>query len=713
MSLGALSKEAHETLAVAMNRLGGMSNSGEGGEDPSRNTPDPNGDERRSRIRQVASGRFGVDVDYLSRADQLQIKVAQGAKPGEGGQLPGHKVDTYIASLRHSTPGVELISPPPHHDIYSIEDLKQLIYDLRAANPTASVSVKLAAEAGVGTVAAGVVKAGADHIVIAGHDGGTGASPQSSIQQAGVPWELGLAETQQALLDSELRSRVVLQADGQMRTGRDVVIAALLGADEVGLSTAPLIATGCIMMRVCHLNTCPVGVASQDPELRTRFKGTPEQVVTYMIYVAEEARQLMAALGIGSFEELVGKTHLLNPSLEDTSWKTAALDLRPLLAVPPMAEGRPKGFVKGAGSPRGQAELRPSPAGQRYRQHEGTPDPVNPVRIDSMVVNSDLTVGGSLSNAVVSDHGPDGLPEDSIQIQLRGSAGQSCGAWLASGITLKVEGDVNDYAGKGLSGGVLAVHPAGESHFAAADNVIAGNVTLYGATRGRAFFSGRVGERFAVRNSGALAVVEGVGEHACEYMTGGCVVVIGPTGQNFGAGMSGGVAFVHNPDGTLGGADQPPARRSRSGQRRPRAGPAGAARRAPAPDRLGGGARAARSLAGRGRGVHPGDPARLQGGDGADGRRARAAHRRRSRSRGGGGRLMADPKGFLKVHRVPAPERDPAERVRDYEEIYLTLPEDELREQAIALHGLRGSLLQRRLPARQPDPRLERPGADR
>jgi glutamate synthase (NADPH/NADH) large chain len=548
MSLGALSKEAHETLAVAMNRLGGMSNSGEGGEDRNRNEPDPNGDLRRSRIRQVASGRFGVDVDYLSWADQIQIKVAQGAKPGEGGQLPGHKVDAYIASLRHSTPGVELISPPPHHDIYSIEDLKQLIYDLRAANPSASVSVKLAAEAGVGTVAAGVVKAGADHIVIAGHDGGTGASPQSSIQHAGVPWELGIAETQQALLDSELRTRVILQADGQMRTGRDIIVAALLGADQMGLSTAPLIATGCIMMRVCHLNTCPVGVASQDPELRRRFKGTPEQVVTYMLYVAEETRRLMAALGVREFADLIGRTNLLDPVGEERSWKTRKLDLRPLLAVPPVAEGRPKGFVSGVNHGESKQSFDRRLLVKRYDAERGGDEPIE---IDSTVTNGDLAVGGTLSNAVVRDHGPDGLPPDRIRIHLRGSAGQSCGAWLAPGISLTVEGDVNDYAGKGLSGGVLAVHPAGESHFAAADNVIAGNVTLYGATRGRAFFNGRVGERFAVRNSGALAVVEGVGEHACEYMTGGCVVVIGPTGQNFGAGMSGGIAFVHNPDRKL------------------------------------------------------------------------------------------------------------------------------------------------------------------
>ncbi len=557
MSLGALSKEAHETLAVAMNRLGGMSNSGEGGEDPRRNDPDPNGDQRRSRIRQVASGRFGVDIDYLSRADQLQIKVAQGAKPGEGGQLPGHKVDSYIARLRHSTPGVELISPPPHHDIYSIEDLKQLIYDLRAANPRASVSVKLAAEAGVGTVAAGVVKAGADHIVIAGHDGGTGASPQSSIQSAGVPWELGLAEAQQALLDSELRSRVVLQADGQMRTGRDIVIAALLGADEMGLSTAPLIAAGCIMMRVCHLNTCPVGVATQDPELRKRFKGTPEQVVTYMLYVAEEARQLMAQLGARTLPELVGRTHLLDPKLNKTNWKTETLDLRPLLAVPPVAEGRPKGFVEGSKHGEAGESFDRRLLVKRYETHRAAgnltsaEDIGEPLEVNTVITNGDRAVGGTLSNAVVRDHGPAGLPDGSIQIRLRGSAGQSAGAWLAPGVTVEVEGDVNDYAGKGLSGGILSVRPAGESHFAAAENVIAGNVALYGATRGKAFFSGRVGERFAVRNSGASAVVEGVGEHACEYMTGGCIVVIGQTGQNFGAGMSGGIALVHNPDGKL------------------------------------------------------------------------------------------------------------------------------------------------------------------
>jgi glutamate synthase (NADPH/NADH) large chain len=546
MSLGALSPEAHETLAIAMNRIGGISNSGEGGEDRRRNIPDPNGDSRQSRIRQVASGRFGVDVDYLSHADQIQIKIAQGAKPGEGGQLPGHKVDEYIGALRYALPGTELISPPPHHDIYSIEDLKQLIYDLRAANPTATVSVKLAAESGVGTVAVGCVKAGADHIVIAGHDGGTGASPLSSIQAAGVPWEIGLAETQQALLDSGLRTRTILQTDGQMRTGRDVVIAALLGADEVGLSTAPLIATGCIMMRVCHLNTCPVGVATQDPELRARFSGKPEHVVNFMIMVAEEARALMASLGVKRYGDLVGHTELLIPDDEADHWKARSLDLRPLLAIPGKAIDAPRGHVPGEakktiiGASFDERELIPAAAPAIERGER--------VVIESRVTNIDLAVGGRLSNALVVARGPEGLPEDTIDVRLRGSAGQSCGAWLAPGVTVGITGDVNDYAGKGLSGGVLAVAPAEEAGFRAERNVIAGNVALYGATGGKAFFRGLAGERFAVRNSGALAVVEGIGEHGCEYMTGGCVVVLGETGRNFAAGMSGGIACIWDPE---------------------------------------------------------------------------------------------------------------------------------------------------------------------
>ncbi len=546
MSLGALSPEAHETLAIAMNRLGGWSNSGEGGEDRRRNTPDPNGDQRRSRIRQVASGRFGVDVEYLSRADQIQIKIAQGAKPGEGGQLPGHKVDTYIGSLRYALPGTELISPPPHHDIYSIEDLKQLIYDLRAANPSANVSVKLAAESGVGTVAVGCVKAGADHIVIAGHDGGTGASPLSSIQGAGVPWEIGIAETQQALLESGLRTRVILQTDGQMRTGRDVVIGALLGADEIGLSTAPLIATGCIMMRVCHLNTCPVGVATQDPELRARFSGRPEHVVNYMIMVAEEARKLMASLGIRRFGDLVGRTELLSQNHEIDHWKAASIDLKPLLAVPPKALDAPRGFVSG------DAKVHPVGASFDERSLLGPARPAiengEKVEYETTVTNIDLAVGGRVSNALVVARGADGLPDDTISFTLNGSAGQTAGAWLAPGITINVNGDVNDYAGKGMSGGILAVRPDERAGFKAERNVIVGNVALYGATAGKAFFRGLAGERFAVRNSGALAVVEGIGEHGCEYMTGGCVVVLGPTGRNFAAGMSGGIACIWDPN---------------------------------------------------------------------------------------------------------------------------------------------------------------------
>ena len=548
MSLGALSPEAHETLAIAMNRIGGWSNSGEGGEDRRRNTPDDNGDQRRSRIRQVASGRFGVDIEYLSRADQIQIKIAQGAKPGEGGQLPGHKVDDYIGALRFAMPGTELISPPPHHDIYSIEDLKQLIYDLRAANPTASVSVKLAAESGVGTVAVGCVKAGADHLVIAGHDGGTGASPLSSIQGAGVPWEIGLAETQQALLDSELRTRVILQTDGQMRTGRDVVVAALLGADEIGISTAPLIATGCIMMRVCHLNTCPVGVATQDPELRARFSGKPEHVVNYLFMVAEEARGLMASLGVKRFGDLVGRTELLQP-LEVEHWKARSLDLRPLLAIPGKAIDAPRGHVTG------DAQVTRIGASFDERELIGPAMPAitdgEKVRIERRVTNIDLAVGGRVSNALVKERGAEGLPDDTIELILNGSAGQTAGAWLAPGVTLAIAGDVNDYAGKGLSGGILSVRPHDNAGYRAERNVIAGNVALYGATKGRAFFRGLAGERFAVRNSGALAVVEGIGEHGCEYMTGGCVVVLGPTGRNFAAGMSGGIACIWNPEDTF------------------------------------------------------------------------------------------------------------------------------------------------------------------
>lgn len=534
MSLGSLSREAHETLAVAMNRIGGRSNTGEGGEDPERF-----GDERRSKIKQVASGRFGVNIDYLTNADELQIKMAQGAKPGEGGQLPGHKVDAYIAGVRLTTPGVGLISPPPHHDIYSIEDLKQLIYDLRCANPDARISVKLVAEVGVGTVAAGVAKCNADHILISGHDGGTGASPVSSILHAGVPWEIGLAETQQTLVLNDLRSRVWVQTDGQLKTGRDVVVAALLGADEMGFATAPLIATGCVMMRACHLNTCPVGIATQDPELRRRFAGEPEHVIEFFFHVAEDVRRIMASLGIAQFEDLVGRVDLLEADEAIAGWRARGVDLTNLLRCPDVPAGTPVRRTRDQVSAVADAfdgtlvaVAEPALAGGA------------PVTGSFTVRNVDRTVGGLLSHHVTKRRGRGGLPDGTISFELHGSAGQSFGAWLAPGIDLTLFGDANDYVGKGLSGGVLAVRPPVDAAYAAEDNVLVGNTVLYGATSGRAFFRGIAGERFAVRNSGASAVVEGVGDHGCEYMTGGRVVVIGPTGRNFAAGMSGGIAYV-------------------------------------------------------------------------------------------------------------------------------------------------------------------------
>jgi glutamate synthase (NADPH) large chain len=537
MSLGALSPEAHETLASAMNRLGARSNTGEGGEDPARFE-----DDRRSSIKQVASGRFGVTVHYLVHADELQIKVAQGAKPGEGGQLPGHKVDNYIARLRYSTPGVGLISPPPHHDIYSIEDLKQLIYDLRCANPSARISVKLVSEVGVGTVAAGVAKANADHVVIAGHDGGTGASPQASIQHAGIPWEIGIAETQQTLLRNDLRSRILVEADGQMRTGRDVVMAAILGGDEFGFSTAPLIALGCVMMRVCHLNTCPVGVATQDPELRRRFEGRPEHVVNYLFMVAEEARQIMARLGVRSIAELIGRTDLLARDEAVQHWKARGIDLSSLLEMPetsgPRHCTRPPDPV-----------LFDSIDHGLLKRCQAAIDERRPVRWEQPIENKNRAVGGLLSGEIARRHGLEGLPDGTIEVRFQGSAGQSFGAWLASGVSLLLEGDANDYTGKGLSGGTLVVRPPRRSRFIPEQNVIVGNVVLYGATGGRAFFRGLAGERFAVRNSGAIAVVEGIGDHGCEYMTGGRVVVLGSTGLNFAAGMSGGIAYVLDVDG--------------------------------------------------------------------------------------------------------------------------------------------------------------------
>ncbi len=544
MSLGALSREAHETLAIAMNRLGAKSNTGEGGEDASRYIPDENGDSRRSAIKQIASGRFGVHVNYLVNADQLQIKMAQGAKPGEGGQLPGHKVDAYIARIRNSTPGVGLISPPPHHDIYSIEDLKQLIYDLRCANPGASVSVKLVSEVGVGTVAAGVAKANADHVTISGHDGGTGASPQSSIHGAGVPWEIGLAETQQTLLLNDLRSRITVEVDGQMKTGRDVVVAALLGADEFGFSTAPLIAMGCIMMRVCHLNTCPVGVATQDPELRARFQGTPDHVVNYLMLVAEEARQIMASLGIRTVGEMIGRSELLELDSAIEHWKASKVDLSQVFAVPELPPDAPRCRTRPQ-----VPVLDDALDWELVRSCAPALDLGESVRLGPVPVrNVNRTVGGILSGEISRQHGAEGLPEGTIEIAFSGSAGQSFGAWLASGVTFALRGETNDYTGKGLSGGVIAVRPPDKALFPAEENMIVGNTVLYGAIAGRAFFRGLAGERFAVRNSGAQAVVEGVGDHGCEYMTGGRIVVLGPTGRNFAAGMSGGIAYVYDVD---------------------------------------------------------------------------------------------------------------------------------------------------------------------
>jgi glutamate synthase domain-containing protein 2/glutamate synthase domain-containing protein 1/glutamate synthase domain-containing protein 3 len=544
MSLGSLSREAHETLAIAMNRMGAKSNTGEGGEDPVRFTPDENGDSRRSAIKQVASGRFGVTIHYLVNADQLQIKMAQGAKPGEGGQLPGHKVDEYIAKIRSSTPGVALISPPPHHDIYSIEDLKQLIYDLRCANPEGSVSVKLVSEVGVGTVAAGVAKANADHVTIAGHDGGTGASPQSSIQGAGVPWEIGLAETQQTLLLNDLRSRITVEVDGQMKTGRDVVVGALLGADEFGFSTAPLIAMGCIMMRVCHLNTCPVGIATQDPELRRRFRGTPEHVTAYLMFVAEEVRGLMAKLGVRRFEDLIGHAELLETEEAIDHWKSRGVDLSMVLSTPdlpadmPRARTRPQVPVLDDALDWELVSLC-APALERGEPVRHGPVPVR---------NVNRTVGGILSGEIARRYGAHGLSEGTIEISFSGSAGQSFAAWLAPGVTFDLRGETNDYTGKGLSGGVVSVRPPASAVFRAEENMIVGNTVLYGATAGRAFIRGLAGERFAVRNSGATAVVEGVGDHGCEYMTGGRVVVLGTTGRNFAAGMSGGIAYIYDKD---------------------------------------------------------------------------------------------------------------------------------------------------------------------
>ncbi len=544
MSFGSISAEAHETLAVAMNRLGGKSNTGEGGEDPVRFEPLPNGDSKRSAIKQVASGRFGVTIEYLTNADELQIKIVQGAKPGEGGELPGRKVDDTIARIRHSTPGVGLISPPPHHDIYSIEDIAQLIHDLKNANPKARISVKLGAEIGVGTVAAGVTKARADHLVIAGDTGGTGASPLTSIKHAGVPWELGIAETHQTLVMNNLRSRVVLQTDGQLKTGRDVAIAALLGAEEFGFATAPLIALGCIMMRKCHLNTCPVGIATQDPALRKKFLGQPEHVVNYLFMVAEELRQIMATLGFATLNQMIGRADALEVSSAVRHWKSEGLDLSAILARIP----EPPHFLGSYAMHEQDHQLDRALDNQLMELAEPALANGERVHAEMPIVNTNRVVGAMLSNAIIRRVGPQMLPDDQIHFKFTGSAGQSFGCWLARGVTLEVEGDANDYVGKGLSGGKIIIYPPAQSRFQPEDNILIGNVVLYGATGGECYFRGIAAERFCVRNSGAHAVIEGVGDHGCEYMTGGRVVILGPTGRNFAAGMSGGIAYIWDPD---------------------------------------------------------------------------------------------------------------------------------------------------------------------
>jgi glutamate synthase domain-containing protein 2/glutamate synthase domain-containing protein 1/glutamate synthase domain-containing protein 3 len=539
MSFGSISKEAHETLAIAMNRIGGRSNTGEGGEDAARFQRDPNGDWRRSAIKQVASARFGVTTHYLVNAEELQIKIAQGAKPGEGGQLPGHKVDEVVARVRHAIPGVSLISPPPHHDIYSIEDLAQLIYDLKNVNPQARISVKLVAESGVGTVAAGVAKAHADVILISGYDGGTGASPLSSIRHSGIPWELGLAETQQTLVMNDLRSRVRLQVDGKLQTGRDVAVAALLGAEEFGFATLPLIALGCIMMRKCHLNTCPVGVATQNPELRKKFQGRPEHVVNFFFYLAEDLREIMAQLGFRTVDEMVGRADCLAQRPDVDHWKARGLDLSAVLSSPhvPARVGRRCLIPQDHG-------LGDALDGQLLEQAREALERGQPVSIALPIRNIHRTVGARLSGEIARRYGGEGLPDDTIRFQFIGSAGQSFGAFLAKGVTLRLEGEANDYVGKGLSGGKLIIYPPRDSSFQPEENILVGNVVLYGATSGEAYFNGMAGERFAVRNSGATAVVEAVGDHGCEYMTRGTVLVLGKTRRNFAAGMTGGIAYV-------------------------------------------------------------------------------------------------------------------------------------------------------------------------
>jgi glutamate synthase domain-containing protein 2/glutamate synthase domain-containing protein 3 len=544
MSYGSISQEAHETLAIAMNRLGAKSNTGEGGEDEERYVPLPNGDSKKSAIKQVASGRFGVTSHYLVNARQIQIKMAQGAKPGEGGQLPAKKVWPWIAKTRHSTPFVGLISPPPHHDIYSIEDLAQLIHDLKNANKDAAISVKLVSEVGVGTVAAGVAKAKADHILISGHDGGTGASPLTSLKYAGVPWELGLSETHQILVMNGLRDRVKIETDGQLRTGRDVVMAALMGAEEFGFATVALVTTGCIMMRVCHLDTCPAGVATQNPDLRQKFIGKPEYVVNFMMFVANETREIMAELGFKTVAEMVGHSELLEANPEIKHWKANKLDLGPLIRR--VEEPYGGALTKTKPQDHGLAKALDN---KILADAKSAVETGAALKLSYTIENVNRTVGTMLGAEISRKHGSAGLPENTIQLDFKGSAGQSFGAFVPKGVTLRLEGDANDYVGKGLCGGRIIVVPAASASFKPGENIIVGNTLFYGATAGEGFIRGRAGERFCVRNSGVNAVVEGLGDHGCEYMTGGRIVVLGPTGRNFGAGMSGGIAYVLDQDG--------------------------------------------------------------------------------------------------------------------------------------------------------------------
>jgi glutamate synthase (ferredoxin) len=542
MSYGSISKEAHENLAIAMNRIGGKSNSGEGGEDQERFYKDSNGDWKNSAIKQVASGRFGVTSNYLTNAKEIQIKMAQGAKPGEGGQLPGQKVNPDIAKTRNSTPYVGLISPPPHHDIYSIEDLSQLIYDLKSANREARINVKLVSEVGVGTVAAGVAKAKADVVLISGYDGGTGASPLTSLKHAGLPWELGLSEAQQTLVMNDLRSRIVVECDGQLKTGRDVAIACLLGAEEFGFATAPLVASGCIMMRACHLNTCPVGIATQNPELRKKFKGKPEHVVNFMYFVAQELREIMAKLGFRTVDEMVGKVEKLDRNKAIAHYKSRGIDLTPILHRVEVAED-----VQLFNTSKQDHQLEKALDFEIIDKAHPALFRKEPTVLDLKINNENRAVGAILSNEISKIYGSQGLPDNTLKINFTGSAGQSFGAFATKGLTLNVIGNTNDYLGKGLSGAKLAIRVPDESTIIPEENIIIGNVALYGATSGEVYINGKAGERFCVRNSGARAVVEGIGDHGCEYMTGGVAVILGEVGRNFGAGMSGGIAYVYDP----------------------------------------------------------------------------------------------------------------------------------------------------------------------